>query len=159
MNFPVILGSALIPTVIGFVWYNPKVFGNAWMKAADMTEEKMKGANMAIIFGVSVFLSILLSIQMNFISIHQHHVANLLMNDSSPEAAAFIENFMATYGEVHRTWTHGLAHGFGAGLFFALPVLGTNALFERKGFKYILVNAGYWTVTLMAMGAVLCQFA
>jgi hypothetical protein len=159
MNFPVLLGAALIPTVIGFIWYNPKVFGNMWMKAADMSEEKMKGANMAVIFGVSIFLSIMLSVQMNFYAIHQHHIHNLLMDDTSAETAAFIANFMELYGDVHRTWTHGLAHGFAAGLFFALPMLGTNALFERKGFKYILVNVGYWTVTLMAMGAVICQFA
>ena len=159
MNFPVLLGAALIPTIVGFIWYNPKVFGNAWMKAADMTEEKMKGANMAVIFGVSIILSIMLSIQMNFVSIHQHHVANLFVGSESAETTAYFENFMALYGEMHRTWTHGLAHGFAAGLFFALPVLGTNALFERKGFKYILVNVGYWTVTLMAMGAVICQFA
>jgi hypothetical protein len=38
MNPIAILGAALIPTVIGFLWYNPKVFGNAWMAAADMTE-------------------------------------------------------------------------------------------------------------------------
>ncbi len=53
LNFLVILGAALIPMILGFVWYNPKVFGNAWMQAADMTEEKMQGANMPIIFGVS----------------------------------------------------------------------------------------------------------
>lgn len=159
MNFPVLLGAAFIPMLIGFIWYHPKVFGNFWMAAANMTEEKIKGGNMAIIFGVSLLLSILLSIQMNFISIHQHHVANLFIGGESPENTAYFENFMALYGDLHRTWTHGMAHGMLAGLFFALPILGTNALFERKGFKYILVNAGYWTVTLMAMGAVICQFA
>jgi hypothetical protein len=44
------------------------------------------------------------------------------------------------------------------GLFFALPVMGTNALFERKGFKYIAINVGYWTVTLALMGGVICHF-
>jgi hypothetical protein len=45
------------------------------------------------------------------------------------------------------------------GLFFALPVLGTNALFQHKGFKYIVINVGYWIITLALMGAVICQFA
>ena len=35
---------------------------------------------------------------------------------------------------------------------------GTNALFERKGFRYIAVNAGYWILTLMIMGGIICQF-
>ena len=58
LNLPVILGAALIPTVIGFIWYNPKVFGNDWMAAADMTEEKMKGANMALSFSVFRWFSV-----------------------------------------------------------------------------------------------------
>ena len=33
-------------------------------------------------------------------------------------------------------------HGSMAGLFIALPVLGVNALFEGKGWKYILVFVG-----------------
>ncbi|MFT4524505.1 MAG: hypothetical protein ACI9FU_000944 [Granulosicoccus sp.] len=53
LNFPVLLGVALIPMIVGFLWHNPKLFGNAWMQAADMTEEKMKGGNMPVIFGVS----------------------------------------------------------------------------------------------------------
>lgn len=159
MNLPVLLGAALIPTIVGFIWYNPKVFGNAWMKAADMTEEKMKGANMAVIFGVSIFLSVLLAVQVNFLTIHQSHIESLFVGHESPEATAYIQSFMENYGQLHRSFTHGLVHGALSGIFFVLPVLGTNALFERKGWKYILVNVGYWLVTLMLMGAVICQFA
>ena len=46
----------------------------------------------------------------------------------------------------------------GFGLFLALPILGTNALFERKGFKYIAVNAGYWILTIALMGGLLCAW-
>jgi UDP-N-acetylmuramyl pentapeptide phosphotransferase/UDP-N-acetylglucosamine-1-phosphate transferase len=60
-NFLILLAAALIPMVMGFIWYNPKTLGNAWMKAADVTEEKMKGANMALIFGLSFVFSIMLS--------------------------------------------------------------------------------------------------
>lgn len=34
-----ILVAGVSALVVGFVWYNPKVFGNAWMKAAGMTDE------------------------------------------------------------------------------------------------------------------------
>jgi hypothetical protein len=47
-------------------------------------------------------------------------------------------------------------HGAIGALFFVLPVLGINALFERKGWKYILINVGYWVLTLAIMGAILC---
>lgn len=45
MNFPAILVAALIPMVIGFIWFNTKVFGTTWMKASCMTQEKAEGAN------------------------------------------------------------------------------------------------------------------
>ena len=55
-NFLAVLVAAVSTLVVGFVWYHPKVFGTAWMKEADMTEDKMKGANMGLIFGLAVFL-------------------------------------------------------------------------------------------------------
>ena len=159
LNLPVIIGAALIPTVIGFIWYNPKVFGNAWMAAADMTEEKMKGANMAIIFGVSLFLSVLLAVSVNFNVIHQSGIDSLFNGLTDEASLAYLANFHETYDHVHRSFGHGALHGVLMGLFLVLPVLGTNALFERKGFKYIAVNVGYWVVTLALMGGVICQFS
>ncbi len=145
--------------MIGFIWYNPSFgFGKAWMSASGVTEEMAKTGNMAVIFGVSLLLSVLLSVQVNMLVVHQSHIASLFVGHESPEATAYIENFMAQYGTLHRTWSHGVAHGLLSGFFFVLPVLGTNALFERKGFKYIAVNCGYWIVTLAIMGAVICMF-
>ncbi|MDB4655829.1 DUF1761 domain-containing protein [Flavobacteriales bacterium] len=159
LNLPVLFGAALIPTIVGFVWYNPKVFGNAWMAAAEMTEEKMKGANMIVIFGVSLLLSVMLAVATNFNVIHQAHIDSLFNGVTDQSALDYIANFHATYGDMHRGFSHGAIHGAIMALFFALPVLGTNALFERKGFKYIAVNVGYWLVTLVLMGGVICQFA
>lgn len=163
MNFPVILGAALVPTVVGFIWYHPKVFGNAWMAVADMNEEKMKGGNMLIIFGVSLILSVMLAVQVNMIVVHQAHIQSALMNQpgfgqEGSEVMLYIADFMEKYGNEFRTFKHGAFHGVLSGLFFALPILGTNALFERKGFKYIAVNAGYWIVTMALMGGLISQF-
>ena len=36
------LVAALAAVAIGFVWYNPKVFGNAWMKSIGKTKEEMR---------------------------------------------------------------------------------------------------------------------
>jgi hypothetical protein len=59
------------------------------------------------------------------------------------------------YANDGRTLKHGITHGIVISLFFMLPILGTNALFERKSFKYILVNAGYWTICLAIMGGII----
>ncbi|MCF8459841.1 MAG: DUF1761 domain-containing protein [Flavobacteriales bacterium] len=165
MNLPVLLGAALIPTIVGFLYYNPKFgFGKAWMSASGVTEDMAKTGNMAIIFGVSLLLSVLLAVQVNFIVIHQAHIQSALMNqpgfgEEGSEVMLYLADFMAKYGQEFRTFKHGALHGVLSGVFFVLPVLGTNALFERKGLKYIAVNVGYWVITLALMGGVICQFA
>ncbi|MFY9309226.1 MAG: DUF1761 domain-containing protein [Bacteroidia bacterium] len=70
-----------------------------------------------------------------------------------------IKDFLAKYGNNFRTFKHGVFHGVMAGFTIALPILGTNAMFERKGFKYIAINVGYWIVCLALMGGVICAFA
>ncbi len=163
INWIAILVAAFVPTIIGFIWYNPKVFGNAWMKAAGLTEEQLKGANMPMIFGISFVLSFLLSMSMNTLAIHQNNLPGLFVtSDGEPaadsEEGLFIAEFMEKYGTRHRTFTHGLVHGIISVLLFGLPILGTNALFERKGFKYIAVNIGYWLVTVAIMGGIVCAW-
>jgi hypothetical protein len=73
-------------------------------------------------------------------------------------ATADIADFMAKYGNEFRTFKHGAFHGLMYGLFFVLPVIGTNGLFERKSWKYIFINVGYWTVSLMLMGGIICAW-
>ena len=113
---------------------------------------------MPLIFGVSFLLSMMLAVEMNFIAIHQYHM-DLLFNGLTDEATlAYLAAFKEAYGTMHRTFTHGMVHGVAATLFFVLPIMGTNAMFERKSFKYIAVNVGYWMLTLVLMGGVICQW-
>lgn len=162
-NYAFLFVAALIPLVIGGVWYHPKVFGNAWAKAADMTEEKIKNANMLVIFGLTYVLSVMAALIISMLVIHQAHVYSSLMSEPSlmeegSELNLYVKDFMEKYGNNFRTFKHGAFHGFFAGLFLAMPVLAVNALFERKGFKYIAINAGYWMVSFALMGGLLCAF-
>ena len=45
INWLALLAAAVSTFIVGFIWYNPKVFGTAWMNETGMTEEKAKGAN------------------------------------------------------------------------------------------------------------------
>ncbi|WJJ98323.1 DUF1761 domain-containing protein [Algibacter luteus] len=147
--------AAIAALVVGFIWYNPKVFGNAWMKASGMTEEKIKGGNMAKIFGLAFVFALLLAVQLMQMTNHQWGALGMVGGDPTGALPSF-EAFMADYGTAYRTFKHGAFHGTLAGIFVALPIIGTNALFERKSAKYIFINAGYWIVTLAVMGAILC---
>ncbi len=154
-NFLAIAISAIVPLFIGAIWYNPKVLGTAWMRASGMTEEKMKTGNIALIFGATLVLSFFLAFTVNGMVIHQLGALQMIGGDATNALPSY-EAFMADYGNAFRSYKHGALHGALGALFFVLPVLGINALFERKGFKYILINVGYWLVTLTIMGAIIC---
>ena len=147
--------AAIAALFVGFIWYNPKVFGKAWMEAAGMTEEKIKGGNMAKIFGLALVFALLLAVQLMQMTNHQWGAFGMVGGDPTIALPSF-EAFMNDYGTAYRTFKHGAFHGTMAGIFVALPIIGTNALFERKSAKYIFINAGYWIVTLAVMGAILC---
>ena len=60
-NILAIVLAALIPMLMGFIYYHPKVFGKVWMESLGLTEEDLKKGNMAVLFGVSLVMSFLLS--------------------------------------------------------------------------------------------------
>lgn len=149
-----IVAAALSTMVIGSIWYNPKVFGTAWMQASGMSEAQLKTGNMFKIFGLALFFAFLLAFAMPSIVIHQMGAHSLVQGELGilPEYNDFLE----VYGDAYRTFKHGVLHGVMAGIMVALPIVGTNALFEHKSAKYIFINAGYWIVTLGIMGGIIC---
>lgn len=163
MNFLVLALAALVPMIMGFIYYNPKVVGNAWMKEAGLDEEKMKSANMALIFSLSYLFSFMLATAIYYMVIHQAHMASILMNEpgfkeKTGDVYTMYTEFLAKYGHNFRTFKHGAFHGTISGLFVALPIVAINALFERRSFKYVLIHVGYWIITIALMGGVICQW-
>jgi hypothetical protein len=157
INFLALFVAALSTLVVGFVWYNPKVFGTIWMKESGMTEEKMKGGNMLLTFGVSLLYAFFISFILQMLTIHQFGALGMVGGDPSIAKPSY-EAFMADYGLAFRSFKHGALHGFMTGLFLALPIIGTNALYERRNFKYTLVTGGFWIVCFMIMGGIICAW-
>ena len=154
-NFYAVLVASLVTLLVGFVWYSPKVFGNIWMKETGMTEEKAKQSNMAKVFGLTIFYSLLLSLLMPVLVIHQMGALGMIGGDPAFAKPSYTA-FLADYGDAFRTFKHGALHGFMSGLFLALPITAINSLFEQKSWRYILINAGYWIVSMTIMGAIIC---
>lgn len=155
INFLALLLAAASTLVVGFIWYNPKVFGTIWMKESGMTEEKMEGSNLLLIFGTSFFYAFLISFMLQFLTIHQYGALGMIGGDVGNAKPSYTA-FMADYATAFRTFKHGALHGFIAGLLLILPVIGTNALYERRSFKYVLVTGGFWIVCLTVMGGIIC---
>lgn len=168
MHFNMLIASAiaaLIPLLVGMIWYNPKVFGTAWMNANGFTDpEKMKeGFNMPLVFGLTFVLGFFVAFGLSAIVIHQFGFFGMLQHQvgdlKDATAIAFFKTGFDTYGNEFRTFKHGTLHGTITGVTIALPIVAINALFERRGFKYIAIHAGYWIVCLCLMGGFICQFA
>lgn len=157
-NFYMFFVAAIIPFVLGALWYGP-LFGKPWMKMNGFTEESLKKGNMAVIFGVSYLLCVLFSMGMASWAIHQSTLFGLFMPeiaDKSTEIYSDVVAFYTKYGGRHRTFSHGAVHGIIFAIMFALPIIGVNALFERRSWKYILLHFGYWLVSAALVGGLLC---
>ncbi|MBT8257968.1 MAG: DUF1761 domain-containing protein [Bacteroidia bacterium] len=123
--------ATLTPLVVGFIYYNKNVFGKAWMISLGKTEEDLKQGNKALIFGLSIVLSFLL--------------------------AFFLLNFNNSPGQEGEfdTFRHGAWHGIFISVVVGIPIMVINGLFELKKAKNLLINIGYWVLTLALMGGVI----
>ena len=129
MNWLAHILAGVSAMAVGFAWYHPKTFGTTWMNSVGLTERQLEEGNLGVRYGVAFLMACLASILIGFII--QHPEPNL------------------------SAWMHGAFHGVQIAGYFALPILIINALFEQMSFKHIAITAGYWVVTLAAMGAIL----
>jgi hypothetical protein len=128
MNWIAVIVATLAGMAVGFVWYNPKVFGTAWMKSVNMTMEDARSANMFKIFGISTVMTVILSI--------------------------YFARTMGYHEMEYMTIKHGLFHGLEAFGYTILPVMVTNALYEKRSFTYMAINLGHWAVVFCVLSSI-----
>ncbi|NVK28690.1 MAG: DUF1761 domain-containing protein [Flavobacteriia bacterium] len=129
INWIAVVVAALSTFVLGFIWYNPKVFGTAWQRAAGLSDEDMKDtSSMGKIFGVSFILALAMAIMTTY--------------------------FVHGTSDIAEAARMGLYLGLG----IILPAVGTTAMYERRGFAYILINGSYWIVGIIIISMILAAF-
>jgi Protein of unknown function (DUF1761) len=126
INWLAVLAAAVSTFVLGGLWYSKALFGRAWMSANNLNEADLAKSNMAMIFGLAFVFAVIMA-------------ANLAAFLAEPKTTA-------AWGA-----TAGLLAGFG---WVALGIA-TIALFERRSWKYILINGGYMTVAFVIMGLII----
>lgn len=165
LNWIGILAASLVPLAVGMLYYNDRVMGRAWMRYAEVDEARLKRGNMAVIFGLTLVFSVLLSLFMVPLVLHISHVFSVIAQpgggpaDPNGEPYRDAMTFYQKYGQNFRTFRHGALHGTIAALMGAWPVIGINALFERRGWRYVGIHLGYWVLTFALMGGIVCAFA
>ena len=139
-NLIAVAVAALVPMIMGFIYYHPKVMGNAWMKANGFTLESIGTGPKPVLYLVALAFSFLLSFRLCIDVIAPGQ-------DVAPDGHSYI------------TFQHGLAHGAINTIFLLLPVLGTISIFEKRGWNWLFVNLAYWGVTLMIMQGILSAWS
>lgn len=157
VNFLALLVAALSSLVTGFIWYNPKVFGTAWMKETGIVMDENKKPNMVKIFGMTIVYAFFIAFILQMLVIHQFGALGLIGGDPAKALPSYAA-FMSDYGTHFRTFKHGALHGTMTGLFLCLPILGVGALYENRSFKYTFIVGGYWVVTCALMGGIICAW-
>lgn len=159
-NIPVLIACAFIPFIIAFVWFHPKVFGGEiWQKVANISADNFSKPIKPFHLIVSIFLNFLIAVGMFIATVHQGHVFALTGPDIEAFKGGTARAFMLEYGENFTTLQHGITHGLFIGLLmFVIPILGYAVIFERKSFKYLLVNGGFWAISLVAMSCIISRW-
>ena len=126
INYFAVVVAALSTFLIGGLWYSPLLFGKAWMRANNFSEQDLQTFSKARMFGWSFVFSLVMAV-------------NLAM-------------FLAAPG-TNVTWgmTAGALAGFGW-VAMAIAIIG---VFENRSWTYILINGGYMTVAFVVMGAII----
>ena len=161
VNFLTLAIAAFIPLLVAFIWYGPFLFQKTLMKLLGHSEDPLKKTNLILIFTLSYLFSFSIAFFLQFIVIHQTGVYSSLMegtSDLTGDRLAYFNDFMSNHGNSFRTFKHGVIHGVLVGVFFILPILAIQAIFERKPIKYVVINAGYWIVSIALIGGVVCQW-
>jgi hypothetical protein len=136
VNYLAVLVAGIASMVVGYAWYSPVLFGNAWMKATGRTTESMKDekSQLGKIYSISFILSLLTAYVLTHVMV-------------------FSENFFH-----YSLLTTGITSAIWMWLGFVMPVQATDVLFGGKSFKLFAINTGYQLASLIAMGIVIALF-
>ena len=124
---PVLLG-ALAFFLVGAIWYGV-LFSKAWQKAAGISDERLQGGNMALIFGLTFLAEVVIAMTL----------WHLIVRTGASDRAVMM-----------------MAIGFGATIM--TPAIGINYLYLRKTLAHFLIDAGHFIVGMAAMGGVFLYF-
>jgi len=125
LNHQAVFAAAVSAFVLGGIWYGP-LFGAAWMRENSFSPESVKQVNLGKVYGLAFVWTLVMA----------YNLALFLNAPGITLSQAVLYGFFTGFGWI------------AMGVF----VIG---LFERRSASLMLINGGYMTVALTAMGAIL----
>jgi hypothetical protein len=125
INHLAVFVCAVANLALGALWYSPLLFSRAWLGETKLSEEQLR-SNPAKMFGLTFLFALIIS----------YNLAFFLGDDQTTPA-----------------W--GATAGFLAGFGFSTLSFAIIALFERRSWRYLLINSGFITVYFTLIGFIL----
>ena len=133
VTFLPILVAGIANVILGMIWYNPRVFGSAWMAGMTMTPEMAeKGKKRMPLMALISFLAAMV--------------------------VAYVMNYFGIAWGVF-DWIGAVELGFWCWVGFVAPTMLGMVLWEMKPFKYYAIVSGYWLVSFIMMAVILVVMA
>lgn len=129
INIWAVLLSAVAFWALGALWYSPLLFSKRWQKEVGLSDEKLKNANMAVIFGTSFLIMLFMVWALNYV-INSHKAENVSLG-------------------------MGLHYGLFTGFFFSMLTMGINYLYQRRSIILWLIDGVYVVLGLGIAGMIL----
>jgi Protein of unknown function (DUF1761) len=157
------LGAALIPLLVGYVWYHPRLLGSILKSSGDVHTEKLSTGHAWWVYPLAYIACYFIAGSLGSVVIHQYGLPSMLANQPDLHTAGTALNTTAQalldkYADNFRTFKHGAFHGYHLGLYLVLPVIAVITLFEKKKWTYLAIHGAYWIICLALMGGVICAY-
>jgi hypothetical protein len=125
LNWLAILVAAVVPMVLGALWYSPVLFARPWMRAVGRTPEELSGASLG--YALSALVALVTS---------------------------YVLARVVKWAEVDDVWNGALV-GLFVWIGFVATVLAVNTYFGGRPRMLWAIDAGYQLASLVVMGVIL----
>ena len=141
LNFLALIVAALIPMIMGFIYFHPGLMGSVWMKANGFIKENMTPPK-PIMFLVAFVCSLLIAFFLWGWVTGAGGIETSQVKDPN-DGHSFV------------TFQHGVFHGIAFSLLVLIPIFITMKIFEMRSWAWALVNVGYWSISVILMCGIL----
>lgn len=138
INFLAVIVAALIPSIMGAIYYGP-LLEKQWLDSLGSTKEDMEIKN-PMMYGLALLTAFIVALFMKFI-------IELVHKDVNEAGELYFASF--------HTFGHGAFHGLLLSSTLVVPVIISLGIFQKHSGKNILLNSIFWIICFALMGGIL----